>query len=372
MGCHFTIVGSDVGALAIGIEQVAVGLAVRADAIADTRTALDHAHRVAGRRDLVDLDIVLAGLEVFLLDVSRQAALFGDRETGGDLHGTRAILKEAGGIGTGENTTGRNDRNVEIFVTQVLHHLGDDGGQVVLCPVQAESEVAAGQRPFDHDVVRQAVGTGALLEEELQGAHRGNDDAQLGIAETRVLLDQREGAEMQAGSQRDAVDTGIERSGHADLERLFRRVHGQLFHAVDEDQAIAALACHGGFDVQLGRLLDTAEVELDRRLVFVEDVVLVERELFLDVLGFVAAIGDRIDHGIRDVPDTAQTSRLEGQVGRRNINPHAADHDRHELVLAKPQAEIIHTLHLCPYGNQPPCPHPRPRRQFYAIVTRNA
>jgi hypothetical protein len=126
-------------------------------------------------------------------------------------------------------------------------------------------------------------------------------------------------------------------------------------------------ACaHGGFDVQAVASSRRPRSNLTDDLSSF-DVVLVERELFLDVLGVVATVGDRLDHRIGDVSDAAQTGCLQGQVGRRNINPHAADHDRHELVLAKPQAEIIHTLHLCPYGNQPPCPHP-PRRQFYAIV----
>ncbi|MPM85707.1 hypothetical protein SDC9_132788 [bioreactor metagenome] len=58
------------------------------------------------------------------------------------------------------------------------------------------------------------------------------------------------------------------------------------------------------------------------------------------------------------MPDATQPGCLQGQIGRRNINSHAADHDRHELVLAKPQAEIIHTLHHCPYGNQPNNPSP--------------
>jgi len=39
----------------------------------------------------------------------------------------------------------------------------------------------------------------ALFEEELQGAYRGDDDAELGIAKTRVLFDEGEGAQMQPG-----------------------------------------------------------------------------------------------------------------------------------------------------------------------------
>jgi hypothetical protein len=46
----------------------------------------------------------------------------------------------------------------------------------------------------------------------------------------------------------------------------------------------------------------------------------------------------------------AQSGCLHSQIGRRNINTHATNHDRHKLVLAKPQAEIVHTLHLHPSG----------------------
>jgi hypothetical protein len=72
--------------------------------------------------------------------------------------------------------------------------------------------------------------------------------------------------------------------------------------------------------------------------------------------------------------DAAQTGSLQGQIGRRNIDPHATNHNRHKLVLAKPQAEIIHALHLCPYGIQPvrDSPQSRPRAEFYAIVKKLA
>ena len=175
----------------------------------------------------------------------------------------------------------------------------------------------------------------------------------LASRETRVIFDQRERTEMQAGGQRDAVDAGIERCRHANLERLFRGVHGQLFHAVYEDQTGTLLALHGTGDVQAGRFGDLAEVELDRRLVFVLGVVLVESQLFLDEFRLVTAVGDGLDHRVRDMPDAAQPGRLKSQIGRRNINAHAADHDRYKLMLAQPQAEIVHTLHCYPSEKQP-------------------
>jgi hypothetical protein len=79
-----------------------------------------------------------------------------------------------------------------------------------------------------------------------------------------MILDQRKGAEMQAGGQRDAVDAGIERRAHADLERLLGRVHGQFFHAVDQHQTAARLPGHGRLDVQARGFGQAAKVELDR------------------------------------------------------------------------------------------------------------
>ena len=50
-----------------------------------------------------------------------------------------------------------------------------------------------------------------FFQEELQGTQRGNDDSQLGVTETRVILDQGERTKVQAGGQRDTVDAAIER-----------------------------------------------------------------------------------------------------------------------------------------------------------------
>src|SRR3990170_7740085 len=84
---HLAVVGRDVGAVARAVEQITVGLAVGPDARADRGAALQHAHRVAGWGDHVDLDLVLARLEVLLLDLVRQAALARRGKTRRYLHG---------------------------------------------------------------------------------------------------------------------------------------------------------------------------------------------------------------------------------------------------------------------------------------------
>ena len=348
MRSHFPVVGSDVGTLAAGIEQITIGFAIGADAIADPGASLEHAHRIASRRDLVDLNVVLGGFEILLFDLVRQAAFSRNGKACRNLHGASARVEELRRIGTGKDATRRNHRNIKLLSPQIGENFGHDGGQIVLRPIHAKTQVAASQRPLDNDEIRQTVGPLVLLQEQLQGTHRRDDDAEFGIAKPGMVLDQGERTQVQAGGQGNPLDTGIECCSQTHLQGFLGGVHGQLFHAIDEDQATAGLACHGRLDVQAGRLFQSAEIELDRRLVLVIDVVLVERELFLDVLGVVAAVGDGIDHRIGNMANPAQTGGFQRQIGGGNIHPHAADHDRNQLMFAQSQAKIIHTLHCCP------------------------
>jgi hypothetical protein len=217
--------------------------------------------------------------------------------------------------------------------------------QVVLRPVHAEAEVAAGQRSFDHHVVGQAVGARAFLEEQLQRAQRGDDDAQLDVAKARMVLDQRERTQVQAGRQGDAVDPRVQCRLETDAQGLPGVVHGQLFHAVGEDHALAALGFHGAADMQGGGFRQQAEVELDHGLLAIGDVELVLPQLVLDVLGVEAAVGNRRHHRVGDVADAAQARHFQRQLRGRNIHAHAADHDRHQFLFAQTQAEIIDALH---------------------------
>jgi len=79
---------------------------------------------------------------------------------------------------------------------------------------------------------------------------------------------------MQAGAEGDAVDAGIERGAQAHAQRLARRVHGELFHAVEEDHAIAALGLHGAAHVVARGLLQNGDVEVHGRFVAARDVAL--------------------------------------------------------------------------------------------------
>src|SRR5690606_8255232 len=125
-----SVVGIDVGTAAVGVEQIAEGLAVGADAGADGRAALEHAHRIAGGRDLVDLDLLFLGREVVLLDVVGQTAFVRDGEARCHLHGCGAVLHVRHRVRAGEYAAGGDQRNVDLFGLHPVADLGDDGGQV--------------------------------------------------------------------------------------------------------------------------------------------------------------------------------------------------------------------------------------------------
>ncbi len=276
------------------------------------------------------------------------AAFAGDREAGRHLHAGHAFFEEAHRVGTGEHAAGRDQRNIDVFLAHVGEDLVDDQVQVVVLPVEAEAQVAAGQGAFDDDEVGRTVQFRDLAQEQLQRAYRGHDDAEIGFAEARVVLDQLEGTEVQAGRHGDAVDAGVQRRRQARAQGFLGRVHGQLFHAVHENQAIAFFRRHGRAHVQARRFGQALEVELHDRLVHVVDVELVELGLVLDEGRVELAVRDVLHHRVRDMADTAQARRFQRQLRGRNVHAHSANHDGHIFLVAQTQAEIINTFHCYP------------------------
>ena len=84
------------------------------------------------------------------------------------------------------------------------------------------------------------------------------------MTEARMIFDQCKRAQIESRRQGDSVNSGIQRRTQANREGFLRRVHGQLFHAVDEDEAGAALGLHGFADVQTRSLGKLAQIELDQ------------------------------------------------------------------------------------------------------------
>ena len=97
--------------------------------------------------------------------------------------------------------------------------------------------------------------------------------------------------------------------------------------------------------MQARGLGEVAEIEAHIGLVGVGDVVLVLLELVLDEARLEAPVGNGRHHGVGNVADAAEAGGLERQFGRRDIDPHAADHDGHQFTATQTQAEVIHTFH---------------------------
>ena len=119
-----------------------------------------------------------------------QATFIGHGKAGRHLYGSRAGFKKRHRITAGKDATSGNHRNVELLLFHILDDFGNDGGQVVLRPVQTKTEVTTCQRPFHNHKIRQTVQACIFPQKQLQRPHAGHDDAQLGIPKTRVIGNQ--------------------------------------------------------------------------------------------------------------------------------------------------------------------------------------
>ncbi|MBS1246529.1 MAG: hypothetical protein H6R47_728 [Proteobacteria bacterium] len=164
-----------------------------------------------------------------------------------------------------------------------------------------------------------------------------------------MIFYQRERAEMQTGAEGDAVNAGIERCTQTHAQGLARRIHGELFHAVDEDHAVATLGRHRPAHVVARSLFQHREIEMHGRLVAARDVGLVLLELGADETGVETPVRDRLHHGVGDVADAAEARDFERQLGSRDIHAHAADDDGHQFSFSESQAEIVYAFHVDPW-----------------------
>ena len=248
-----------------------------------------------------------------------------------------------------KNAAGRDKRNIQFFSLKISVDFLEDVHQIVFGPVHAESQVTSRQRTFYHDKIGQAVEFCVFAQKNLQRAHGGDDDAQLRIAETRMILHQRKRAQMQTGTQRNAVDSGAEGLMQTHAQRLARRIHREFFHAVDEDHAGAALGFHRFTHVHTRCLGNLPEIKFHVGFIRIGNVVLVLLGLFLDEFGLVAPVRYSGQHRIGKMPYPAQARNLKRQLSGRNIHTHPAYHNGHQLMLAKLQAKIIYALHQLPF-----------------------
>jgi len=219
-----------------------------------------------------------------LLDLVRQARLPGDGESRGHLHGGSARLQVLDRIGAGEDAARRNDRNIQIFLFEKGERFSHDGLQALRLPVVwAEAEMATGQRTFDHNVVWRPLQTHGSFQEDREGSHRRDDDAELDVTEPFVLADKIEASQMESGGQRDAVDSRFHGCLHAHLECRGGVVHRKLLHAIHEDRSIACFLTDGMGYKPLLSFGELFQIEMHRRFVAIVDV----RRIHLALVGYV-------------------------------------------------------------------------------------
>ena len=127
-----------------------------------------------------------------------------------------------------------------------------------------------------------------------------------------------------------------------------RCVHGELFHAVDEDQPVAALGFHGSPHMAARGFFQRGQAKLHRGFVAAGDVGLVLLELGADEFGVKPGVGHGLHHGVGDMADAAEARHFQRKFGTRYIHTHAADDDRNQLLFAEAQAKIINTFHSDP------------------------
>ena len=97
--------------------------------------------------------------------------------------------------------------------------------------------------------------------------------------------------------------------------------------------------------MQSGRFGHLAQIELHDRFVGLFDVELVLFLFDTDEFRLVVAIGNGRQHRVGYMADAAHTRGFPSQFPTGNIHTHSANNNRHQLALAKAQAEIIYSFH---------------------------
>ena len=256
-----------------------------------------HAHRA-----LDDLDVLLAGFDVALLEGRIGVALLGRDEARAHLDARGAQLHDAVDVLARVDAAAGDHRNAAVVFELEGPDLGDDLRnerlqRIVLVGdlLGLVAQVAARFGALDDD----GVGNVPVLREpfpaqQFRGARRRNDRGQLG---PRALGQERRQVERQPGSRED--DVGFLGDGRA--HHVGEVGHGD--HDVDADDA--ARGCAG-----LAKLLFQPP---DRGRAVVFRIVVI----------------DRPEAGRRDDADAALIGHGRSQARERHAYAHAALHDGH-------------------------------------------
>ena len=209
--------------------------------------------------------------------------------------------------------------------------------------------MASGQRALHNDIIRQAVQFGIATQKDLQRPQGRNDDTQLGIPETWMILNQPKRIRMQPGSKCYPVNPGVQSGTKSDTQRIARGIHGQFFHAIGENQTIAPLFFHDVTDMQLRRLLNRPEIEMNFAFILNLDVILVLACFVPGEMSAEVTVSRVERHGIGNMANTAQTGCLKSQLRSGDVDAHPSDNDRYIFLSVENQPEIINTFHCYPW-----------------------
>ena len=186
------IIFVDIGAFPAVFKQVAESFAVWLYGIAEGRRRGKHPHGISGGGGHVDDDILLFCIDIVLLDIRRKACLLADGKAGRHLNTGSSHFKVVYGIRAGKDTACRDDRNVQCLFFQKGKHFGEDGFEIESVPVAwSEAKVATGKRPFNNNVVRQAVKANCPFQKDGKRPDRGDNNADLDVAEPGQLVEVR-------------------------------------------------------------------------------------------------------------------------------------------------------------------------------------
>ena len=148
---------------------------------------------------------------------------------------------------------------------------------------------------------------------------------------------------MQARREADAVDARVERAEKTRLEGLKPGVHRELFHHIHVNETLSGLARHHTPEIELRRLADffdgEAKAGFSNR--FLER--LAGHGLHAGEARPEETVRKIRNHRIGDVSDAAASRHGLCHFSGRNVDAHAALHDRNEAFPPEAESEVVET-----------------------------
>ena len=158
-----------------------------------------------------------------------------------------------------------------------------------------------------------------------------------------MLAHERKRRRVKAGRKADAVNARVQRAEQAGLERFKPRIHRELFHHVHVNETLALLALHHASEIELRGLADLVDGKEKARLAHRLLNLLAGDGLHARKAGSEQAVGKVGNHRVRDVADPAASRNGLSHFGRRDVDAHAALHDRNKAAALEIETEVVKT-----------------------------